>query len=76
VKKIVFHPGVPGQLRAIEQQTALGILKAIHRGFSGFGPAITVSFLMRRPTPSRCTAFAIAATLINEVNPSLIGPDR
>jgi mRNA-degrading endonuclease RelE of RelBE toxin-antitoxin system len=31
VKKIRFEPNVPAELRAIPQQTALGILKALHR---------------------------------------------
>jgi mRNA-degrading endonuclease RelE of RelBE toxin-antitoxin system len=31
VKKIRFQPGVSGEVRAIGQQTALNILKALHR---------------------------------------------
>jgi mRNA interferase RelE/StbE len=31
VKRIRFEPNVPSELRAIAQQTALGILKALHR---------------------------------------------
>jgi len=31
VKRIRFEPDVPSELRAIAQQTALGILKALHR---------------------------------------------
>lgn len=31
MKKIRFEPNVPAEVRAIEQQTALGILKALHR---------------------------------------------
>ncbi len=31
MKKIRFNPGVPAEVRAIEQETALDILKALHR---------------------------------------------
>jgi mRNA-degrading endonuclease RelE of RelBE toxin-antitoxin system len=31
VKKIRFQPNVPVEVRAIERQAALGILKALHR---------------------------------------------
>jgi mRNA-degrading endonuclease RelE of RelBE toxin-antitoxin system len=31
VKKIQFEPNVPAEIRVIEQQTALDILKALHR---------------------------------------------
>ncbi|MEO8049390.1 MAG: plasmid stabilization protein [Acidobacteriota bacterium] len=31
MKKIRFQPNVPDEVRAIEQQTALQILKALHR---------------------------------------------
>ncbi len=31
MKKIRFQPNVPEEVRAIEQQTALQILKALHR---------------------------------------------
>lgn len=31
MKKIQFQPNVPAEVRAIERETALGILKALHR---------------------------------------------
>ena len=31
MKRIVFYPNVPGEVRAIRQQTAMVILKALHR---------------------------------------------
>jgi mRNA-degrading endonuclease RelE of RelBE toxin-antitoxin system len=44
VKRIRFRPGVPEEIRAIDQKTALSILEAIHRyAETGAGPVRSVS---------------------------------